>query len=135
MNSVSGETKISDVMTPLPFTILHSETLEAAKHVMYEKGIRHLPVIDSDKVIGVLTDRDMKLAFGIGKGLLKASEILVEDACVFEPYSVTPDTPLKKVLENMLERHIGSALIVDGGLPAGIFTLHDAAKFLLEQTQ
>ena len=135
MSTINGATKIADVMTALPYTILSNEPLEAAKRIMYEKEIRHLPVIDSDKVIGLLSDRDMKLAFGVGKGLVEASELLVEDACIFEPYAVEPETPLSEVLKTMLDKHIGSTLVVDGGLPAGIFTLHDAVRLFHESLE
>jgi len=54
-----GELHLADVMTPDPITVLASASLVSSLRVMFEHKFRHLPVIEGDDVIGVLSCRDI----------------------------------------------------------------------------
>jgi CBS domain-containing protein len=56
---VSGVTRIAHVMTPKPLTVPEEATLEAAAQLMLSKKISGLPVMDGDKVVGILTESAM----------------------------------------------------------------------------
>ena len=56
---VSGITRIAHVMTPKPITIGNEETLEAAAQLMLKNKISGVPVMDGDKVVGIITESDL----------------------------------------------------------------------------
>jgi acetoin utilization protein AcuB len=110
---------IKAVMTPFPYWVETTDTLERAKVLMLEHDIRHLPVMEDGKLVSVLSERDMRSA---------PAARLVRDACLREVYVVGLTEPLDRVLMHMAERHIGSALVVKEGKLAGIFTTTDACR-------
>jgi acetoin utilization protein AcuB len=121
-----------DVMTPAPLTIEVGSSLKQARAIMASHGIRHLPVTAVGRLVGLLTDRDMKFALAVGAGVADADNVKVEDVCLDEPYSVEHSARLDQVLKTMGDLHIGSALVLRSGKLVGIFTLVDAAKKLCE---
>jgi CBS domain-containing protein len=129
---------IGEVMTISPFTIQMHQTLEDAKNIMYRKDIRHLPVLNGIKVIGCLSDRDLKLSLAVANKDKKAADIKVGDCCAPDPYIVSPKEPLLNVLKEMKKRKLGSTFIGTGDELFGIFTVTDAVihfALLLEKLQ
>ena len=121
--------KISELMTPLPITLSPDTSIQEAKRVMYQHSIRHLPVTEGKRLVGILTDRDLKLAHAV----MKKDEIesaSVADLCITEVYSCAPETPAQEVLDHMVKHHIGSAIIEGPDGLAGVFTLSDACRAL-----
>jgi acetoin utilization protein AcuB len=118
------------VMTPFPYSIDIDAGLTQAMHMMQEHKIRHLPVMEQGKLVSVLTDRDIKMALDPSVGLPPREQLTVRNACVIDAYIVNTNAPLDRVLLEMAERHIGSALVVKEQRLAGIFTASDACRFL-----
>lgn len=58
-NRDPASTKVSSVMTPNPVVIEATESCEKCVKVMKQAGIRHLPVVDGDKLVGLLSLRDL----------------------------------------------------------------------------
>lgn len=122
---------IRSVMSSLPLSIAIDETVRAAEELMIENEIRHLPVTDAGKLVGIVSDRD--IAFGANSpdpGL--PDRLRVRDVCTLDSYSVTPDEPLDVVLAEMARRRIGSVVITDGGKVTGLFTATDACRCFAE---
>jgi len=117
-------------MTFLPKTISHDQTIAQAKDFMKKLHIRHLPVLKSGKLIGVLTDRDISLVLQFVSSHPEKTK--VEDACTFEPYFTSPTATLTEVVTHMAEHKIGSALIVDNEKLVGIFTEVDAFRAIAD---
>jgi acetoin utilization protein AcuB len=121
---------IDKVMTTMPHTVGKTIPLSKALDVMREHRIRHLPVQEGGQLVGVLTDRDVKLA----SSFTGANELIVEDAMTPDPFFVTPHTPVDRVAEEMGAHKIGCAIIrQDNGKIVGIFTATDALRFLSEK--
>jgi acetoin utilization protein AcuB len=99
---------------------------------MVREKVRHLPVKEGDKLVGVLTDRDLKRALDPDLGLPPKDELFVRDVFVRDAYTVDTSEPLDRVLEEMVDRHLGSVLVTSHGRLAGIFTATDACKILHE---
>lgn len=55
----SKDTPISELMTPNPFTVAADNTIEDCMNLMTQKHIRHLPVVDGDKLVGVISIGDV----------------------------------------------------------------------------
>ena len=115
-------------MTPFPHTVDADAPLRLARRLMQEPEIRHLPVARRGKLVGVLTDRDLKRALDPSLGLAPKDELFVEDVMVRGAYAVETTTPLEEVLLEMAERHIGCSLVVRDGTLVGIFTSTDACR-------
>lgn len=123
---------VVDAMTPFPYTIETSESLKSAITIMYSKDIRHLPVVERGKLVGLLSDRDVKLAVAVGKGISDENTLKVDDVYIRDPYVVPFTEKLNVVLDNMVEQRIGSALVVKNEKLVGIFTVTDACRKLSE---
>lgn len=122
------EPTIQKYMTYIPHSIESRETVQKAVSAMKEFNIRHLPVLENGQVIGVVSDRDIKLATsfsGATPELLK-----VKDICHDHPYQVDPDASLSEVVLEMAEKRYGSALVVQNKKLVGIFTMVDACRAL-----
>ncbi|MCO5143343.1 MAG: CBS domain-containing protein [Oligoflexia bacterium] len=121
--------KIEKYMTPMPHSINSEVDLNAAKNIMREYGIRHLPVQKGGKLVGVLTDRDLKLASTFDK----VGNFTVEDAMTPDPFTVDPAAPLNEVVRDMAEKKFGCAVITQtNGKVVGIFTATDGLRSLGE---
>lgn len=118
---------IDRYMTRQPWTIRRTARLAAAEQMMREHRIRHLPVLDSGKLVGVVSERDLALLGKVFHG--DEAELSVEDAMTQDVYGATADTPADQVLDHMAERKLGSCVVMDrlGGV-AGIFTTVDALE-------
>lgn len=122
---------VSEHMTAHPHAINIKENLANAHEAMTKDGIRHLPVMDGGKVVGILSDRDIQLAKGFKHGNLKSMH--VEDVYEDAVYITHPDANLKSVAMAMAEKRIGSAVVVDDAdALVGIFTTTDACRVLNE---
>ena len=123
---------IADVMTPFPHTIELDQSIGSAKNIMYSHSIRHLPVLENGKLVGIISDRDIKLALAVTKIKNADLELKVGDVCVLNAYAVDHSEKLDKVVKHLSENHIGSAVITKQGKVVGIFTSSDACKALSE---
>jgi len=117
---------IEMVMTPNLHSIGAEILLGTAREQMNKYGVRHLPVLQAGKVIGMLTDRDIKRL----SKFPGYSDFSVEDAMTSDPYVVAPNTPFAEVAETMAERKYGSVIIAEGNKPLGIFTAVDGMRLL-----
>lgn len=119
---------IGELMTPFPHAIYASKTVKQAKIYMYEHSIRHLPVIDEGELIGLITDRDLKLAQAVTEDDHFDERHSVGELCVYEAYVVPAETRADKVLALMAENRIGSTIITKGDKLVGVFTATDACR-------
>lgn len=118
--------EISHYMTPHPHSIGSDQSLATAAGLMREHHIRHLPVLEGQKLTGMLSDRDLKFAMSF-QGC-DAQKVLVSEVATEEVYTAAPNTPLDAVLRSMSAGKIGSAVIMDNGKLVGIFTAVDAIE-------
>jgi acetoin utilization protein AcuB len=119
-------------MTPFPHSIDVDAPLEDAHKLMREHRFRHVPVMSGGEIVGVLTDRDIKLVLGPDFGSPDERELRVRDAYVERPCVVPASTPVAKVARVMAQNRIGSAIVTKHGKLVGIFTVTDACRALAE---
>jgi len=131
--------KVKERMSKSPATVQPDDLLKDALWKMEHGHFRHLPVIDDHgKVIGMLTDRDVRLirpslAF-VNKedAAVQLWSIAVQQAAVFDPVKVTPETTLKEAAELMLRWQVGGLPVVgEKDKLIGIITYTDLLRELV----
>ncbi len=115
-------------MTLNPQLVSSRHTLAQAQQLMRERNIRHLPVVDDGRLVGVVSQRDIYLLQTLN-GLDPATETVAEGMSR-EPFAVRPDAPLDEVALAMAQHKYGSAVVVDQGVVVGLFTTVDALRAL-----
>jgi acetoin utilization protein AcuB len=121
---------VREYMTAPAEVIDSGSSLAEAYRRMTERGIRHLPVIDSrGALVGVLSDREVYLAKR-ERGI-DPREVTVDETMARSPYSVSPDAPLEEVAAVMARRKFGSAVVVDQGRVVGLLSATDALRALV----
>lgn len=128
--STSRIRPISHYMTPMPHSIGRQQPLSRAHQVMREHGIRHLPVLEGGRLIGMLSMRDLQLIETLAG--VDPEAVPVEEAMSSDPYSVSPSTPIDAVAATMAEHKYGSAVIIDESGVVGMFTTVDACRALVD---
>jgi acetoin utilization protein AcuB len=119
---------IQKYMTEAKFFASPEESVLLAYQRMLEHDVRHLPVLRSGKLVGVLFKSDLKLAQALPPEVVRP--ISVESVMVTEYYTVAPDEALDVAAREMSKRKWGSALVLDQGKVTGVFTTTDALRAL-----
>ena len=132
MTHARGDTmQIRELMAygTVPVTIRSDDTLENASRLMLARGIRHLPVVDGEKLVGVLSERDL-LAFR-GYGGLKAP---VRNAMHTPVETVKPTDDVNQAADRLAAAKLGCFPVVDGTKLVGIVTTTDFLTMRARET-
>ncbi len=121
---------ISKYMTTLPHTIGSEQTIGKAAKMMNEYRVRHLPVMNGGKLVGILSDRDIRLVESFKD--VDPNKVTVSEAYTSDPYIASPMSSLADVCEEMASKKFGCALICDNQKLVGIFTWVDALSAMNE---
>lgn len=112
--------RVRERMTREPATVTPEDGLQEAIWKMERGHFRHLPVVDGGgKLVGMLSDRDIRLirpslAFVAKEdAMVQLWSLSVQQAAVFDPIKVKPDTALREAAELMLRWHVGGLPVVD----------------------
>ena len=123
---------VDEYATPSPYTLEGEASLADASKMMESKGVRHVPVVEAGKVVGIVSQRDVNVALCIDRS--GSGQIM--DIMTSNPFTVKCDDPIDRVAFEMSDRKIGSAVVVtENGEPHGIFTSTDALNALIEITR
>jgi acetoin utilization protein AcuB len=116
-------------MSRLPAEADRRDPLSAVLRHMRKHHCHHVPIMDGPRLYGILSREDLhEHALRAGAG----AEPVAGDVCTREPLTVEPMAPVVEVARAMLERGVGSALVVDGDVLVGIFTRTDALRLIAE---
>ena len=137
--------RVRDVMTPDPVTIGPNHSIGAALTRMRRGGFRRLPVIENDKLVGIITDRDLRLAmnspFVVREGWYDSylmEHIEVRSCMTPDPVTVDVDSSLLDAVRLMRRHKYGGVPVVESGQLVGILTetdLLDLLEKMLESRQ
>jgi CBS domain-containing protein len=128
--------RIKTVMTPFPYSIASTASLEDARAMMSEHDIRHLPVCEGHRVIGILSERDTEVANRAADRALGSADattgarVSVGEVCLGDPLLVDLELRLDSVAAEMASRRVGSAIVMRGDKLAGILTTTDVCRLL-----
>ena len=127
--------KIAEVMSRTVVTLTPEQTLRDAVELLRSKHIRHLPVVEDSKLIGIVTDRDVKratpsLLSGVDRDEYDRvlDETKIAQIMTREPMTVTPETGLKAAVKVFIDRKVGALPVVSGSQLVGIITEIDLLR-------
>lgn len=112
-------------MTPFPYHVDASATLDEAAAMMREHAIHHLPVMDRHRLTGIIAERDVNRVMAQNDTRPTAGEMVTND-----PYVVDLHAPLATVAAEMAQRGDDAAVVARDGKVVGIFTATDACRVL-----
>jgi acetoin utilization protein AcuB len=121
---------VEEFTTPDPVSAPEDASVEELHQLMVEHGVRHIPIVTDGRVVGIVSERDLKVVAGLNmreRELVCARDIMARD-----PVSVSASTPLDEVAFEMSSRKIGSVIVNEGDEFLGIFTVTDALNALVE---
>lgn len=113
-------------MTQAPVTITGDELLSEAQEKMRRGGFRRLPVVSDGKLVGIVTDRDLRSHAGYLERT-RANGVMTEKV-----RTVSPATTLEEAAQIMLKFQISGLPVVDNGQLVGIITTSDVMKAFLD---
>jgi acetoin utilization protein AcuB len=124
---------VKNWMTPNVVTIAPEDSMQHAIKIMKEKKIHMLPVVKGGKLVGVVSDSDLKKASASEASTLDMHELLyliskikVADIMTRNPFTVRIDTTVEETAELLMEKKISGVPVVDDqGQVAGIITRDD----------
>lgn len=112
-----------------------------AYNIMMEQGIRRLPVLDGEKLVGIVTLGDLREArpspatsLSIYELNYLLSKLTVGKVMTHNPFTILPETPIQNAARLMLDRKVGGLPVVDeAGHLVGIITESDIFSMLIDQ--
>ena len=125
-----------------PITISPDASFFEARNLIHEKGIRHLPVVDkNNKLIGIVTDRDIRQAAPSDATLLSVQELnyllgKLKVSAFMTPkdklITITPDSLIEEAVQLMHDHKSGSLPVVEGHKLCGLFTETDVLDHFVD---
>ncbi|MBK7857857.1 MAG: CBS domain-containing protein [Archangiaceae bacterium] len=119
---------IENFMTHSVHTVGRERTLTEAHALMRQHRIRHLPVLDGGKLVGLVSERDLTLIETLRA--VDPKTATVEEAMTADVFVVQLGTAVAEVAHQMAHDKLGSAIIQRGNKVVGIFTAVDALSAL-----
>lgn len=128
---------VSDIMMSAPVTLAPDDNLDLASNVISLGRIRHIPIVEAGKLVGLITARDLigtaaNRIFGLKKtskaALLKS--LPVKEVMRKRVATVRPDTPIKNAARLMADKRIGCVPVVAHGALVGLVTTTDILRYV-----
>jgi CBS domain-containing protein len=130
---------VRDIMTTEVTTLGRNDSLQLARDIMTLGRVRHFPVIDDDKVVGVVSQRDLYRASlgSVMKYGEKAQRAFLEGVAVKEamsdpPVTIAPHASVQEAARLMMEKKIGCLPVLEGSKLVGLVTETDMLKLVAE---
>jgi acetoin utilization protein AcuB len=129
---------VRERMTRRPLIVGPEASIRKAQLLMCEGHVRQLPVVDHDRLVGIITMGDIYRRAPLGAVVLEAREaeqlldhVQVGGVMTLQPEFVEPDAPLLEAARRILSRRIGALPVVEEGQLVGILTGSDVLQALI----
>jgi len=133
---------VKDWMIAPVITVEASSPISAAHHLMKNNNVRRLPVLNNDKLVGIITIGDVREASPSDATTLSIwelnylwAQLTAEKIMTRNIITVSPDTPIVDAAEIMLEKKISGLPVVEGDTLVGILTESDIFRMLVKSRQ
>lgn len=125
MRAITAMTR--DVVCVLP-----SDSLSDAHQIMIEWEIRHLPVLEGTRLVGILSDRDIMIRARMGDDGMEIDDVTVGEAMTPDPITCAPGSAIASIGSAMTRHKIDSLPVVDAdGALVGLVTSTDLIEILV----
>ncbi len=125
---------IQDIMQRRVVTTAPETHLAAAYRLMQEHDIRHLPVVEGTRLVGVVTDRDLRFLTRKLVATPFHDDDRVADLMTPHPVTAGPLDPVEEAARLMRARKIGCLPVVEGAALVGIVTVTDLLDAVIRLT-
>ncbi len=132
---------ISRIMTKELVTLSTQDDLVTAEKLFKSKNIRHIPIVEGDAILGMLSYTDLlriSFADAVGEDEQSVDSMVynlfaLEQVMVKNVTSVSPETTIKEVAQFLSVREFHALPVIENGKLVGIVTTTDLINYLLEQ--
>ncbi len=132
---------VSDIMTQAVVTVNVNESLSTVQRILKKEKVRHLPVVDGNKLVGILSRTDvLRLSFGhvFGESQMSADAAIfdmlsIPQVMTHKPRTVDVSTSIQDVAQILADEEFHALPVLEGKELVGIVTTTDIIRFLLEQ--
>ena len=129
--------QVKELMSTEVITIGRNDNLRMVDDIMAEKHIRHIPVLEDNQVVGIVSQRDlfkasMSSTMGYGQKGQRAflHTVWAKEIMSYPVLTVSPDTPVSEAAELIIEKGIGCLPVLDGDTLVGLVTKTDLLRHL-----
>lgn len=134
--------RVKEWMSASPITAAPDTSVAEARDLMQRQRIRHLLVTEGERLVGIITDRDIRLTLPSPATSLSVWELnyllaklTVGEVMTKPVITIEPGRPVEEAAHLMLERRIGALPVVEAGRLLGILTETDLLRaFVHAQT-
>lgn len=136
--------EVKDWMTKSPVVATPTTSIKGAWKLLQDRRIRHLPVLDQGKLVGIVTDRDLRRVLPSPATSLEIHElnylldkIAVREVMTKDVITTAPSTPIATAARTLLRNRIGAIPVMEGATLVGILSQTDVLEALtaLAETQ
>lgn len=133
---------VEEWMSPDPVSVAPDTTVAAARELLDTEGFRHLPVVDGERLVGIVSDRDVAINADALRAALRRHEVetLVDDQRPVEavmsptPHVIGPEADISEAARLLVSRRISALPVVDAdGVLVGILTSVDCLLATLKE--
>ena len=139
METPQEHRSIRDLMTPTPISVSPSIPVDEARALMQRHRIRHLPVLENGRLVGIVSDRDIRLVLPSPATSLSVYEIgylltrlTVGEIMTYFPVTIGADRLVAEAVKRMLAYKIGALPVVEKGKLIGILTRTNLLQAFLQ---
>lgn len=132
---------VSNWMTKNVFAVTPDDSISDAVRLMKENGIKHLPVVEGDRLRGILSDRDIKEFTPSKATTLDIYELhyllaktKIKDVMKKQVITTTPDAPIEEAAMIMYDKNIGCLPVMENERLVGIISDKDIFRTLVDIT-
>jgi acetoin utilization protein AcuB len=123
--------KIQEWMVKNPITVTKDRTLQECADLMKEHSIRHLPVVENQKLSGLVTESGLRQAFLAA--MIKDLDLDIEDVMITDPITASADGQIEDAARIIYRNKIGGLPVVDSDdRLVGIITVVDLVAAFIE---
>jgi len=134
--------RVREIMVKEVATLDINDELSLANDIMRLGRIRHLPVVDGPRLVGIISERDLfrsSLAQALGYGTKASRDLMkglrIKDIMVAEVVTVSPDTKLCDAVHIMVDKKIGCLPVVENDRLVGLITETDVLVQYLKECE
>lgn len=121
--------KVLEWMVKDPIVVTLDQKVQDCADLMREHSIRHLPVVEKQKLVGLVTESDLREVFLASL----VEDLTIAGVMITEPMTVTPDTEIEDAAKLIYYHKIGGLPVVDDyGQVVGIITVADLVEAFIE---